>query len=418
VKDASAFCMVQNCQGSHHPFLNCHRRLLQMFKYLSTVAKSSLTMNLDLTKVLRFGDSHNHDADPTKVQEKSFLHRINQEVEKNPTLDPEQYYTQIFKESIQEVNSTQNDRNEEKKEEQIEEQSQDEKATDYLKFLPTKKKVLKAIRYKKSKTTEPLPNDVEDLRIEDTKYSKTLFDKNFLLHDSKDEDKVIILGSPDKVLYLAHTSHTFMDGTFSTSSDLYYQLFIIHGKVGKTVIPLCYIFLVSKKKNIYLKAFTALRAICLERNTEWKPQVITTDFETGLIAAIGEFFYGTQTKHKGCYFHYTQALRKNFVNCGLDKAEFKANVFHRRFYKSFKCLAFIHSLDLDDAFSQIKEAYYNKTPAESRQAWTAFCMYYQKTWLENKAYRDMFTYWKVKLDRTNNYAERWNKHFAQLVGRT
>ena len=53
-----------------------------MFKYLSTARKSSLTMNLDLTKVLRFGDPHNHDDDPTKVQEKSFLHRISQEVEK------------------------------------------------------------------------------------------------------------------------------------------------------------------------------------------------------------------------------------------------------------------------------------------------------------------------------------------------
>ena len=80
-------------------------------------------------------------------------------------------------------------------------------------------------------------------------------------------------------------------------------------------------------------------------------------------------------------------------------------------------MTFIHSMDLDDAFSQIKEAYYNKTPAESRQAWTAFCIYYEKIWLKNKTYRHIFTYWKVKVDRINNHAERWNKHFAQLLGK-
>ena len=120
-------------------------------------------------------------------------------------------------------------------------------------------------------------------------------------------------------------------------------------------------FFSFKKKGHLFQSFTALWAICLERNTEWK---LHSSHNNGLwnrtCSSNQRIFYGTQTKHKGCYFHYTQALRKNYVNCGLDKAEFKANVFHRRFYKSFKCLAFIHSMNLDDAFSQIKEAYYNK----------------------------------------------------------
>jgi len=54
-------------------------------------------------------------------------------------------------------------------------------------------------------------------------------------------------------------------------------------------ISLCFSYIL-KNKNIYLKALEALKIICLERNPDWEPKVITRDFETVHIVAIQEFF--------------------------------------------------------------------------------------------------------------------------------
>ena len=115
--------------------------------------------------------------------------------------------------------------------------------------------MLKSINYAQRKVRPNHVSDKKDIDIQGTIFSKTIAGMQFLIHDSNDDDRVILFGSPDKVVYLANVSQIFMDGTFEVSSDVYYQLFTIQGMVGKTVIPLMYAFLVSKTKDIYIKLF-------------------------------------------------------------------------------------------------------------------------------------------------------------------
>ena len=60
-----------------------------------------------------------------------------------------------------------------------------------------------------------------------------------------------------------------------------------------------------------------------------------------------------------------QSLRKNFESCGLDKIEFTANTNIEDIIKALKCLAFVDSLELDEAYSQLKDRYLNRLSGES-----------------------------------------------------
>ncbi|HRP37931.1 MAG TPA: hypothetical protein PLS50_09060, partial [Candidatus Dojkabacteria bacterium] len=149
-----------------------------------------------------------------------------------------------------------------------------------------------------------------------------------------------------------------------------------------------------------------------ELGYSWKPKILT-DFESGLIAAIDEFFQHRGTLHKGCYFHYAQALRKAFAKCSLDKQEYyQTNIHHHRFYLAWKSLAFVPPFALESAVEEIKFKYLPTIKGEEAEnSWKAFIDYYETSWVDRKKVRFMFTYFIEDLDRTNNSTEKWNLSF-------
>ena len=373
---------------------------------------ASLTIKNDFKKIISTKGLHNHDSMPQTVKEKTFYGKVHEKVQKNPTCEPQHYYAQTLQDSVQHFAETYKaDHGEEESEEELA-----EFANQFLKGLPSKEKVLKNISYNKSKNFPSNPHSLEDIQLQETELEKTHFGSKFLLFDSQDTDRIIIFGTQEKLLYFANTQHIFMDGTFATSSDLFYQLFTIQGKVLKTIIPLLYVFLVSKTKDIYKKMFEIIKELCVQKGYSWKPSLITTDFESGLIAAIGDSFDPAETIHKGCYFHYCQALRNYFQKCELDKSAWKQNPFHWRFYCAFKYMAFLPQVELDSAFNQLRAKYIEKVPSESVEKWMLFCHYYENTWLQNRRHRRMFTYFNEPIPRTNNNTERWNRQFKEHVG--
>jgi hypothetical protein len=104
-----------------------------------------------------------------------------------------------------------------------------------------------------------------------------------------------------------------MDGTFSTAPTGFNQVYIIHGKMGSTTIPLVYILLQNKTKQTYTEMLSVICEKCPKREVVQ----ITIDFEKAVILAIEKVL--PKVKIHCCYFHLCQSVWRKIQECGLVK---------------------------------------------------------------------------------------------------
>ncbi|KAL2629042.1 hypothetical protein R1flu_013728 [Riccia fluitans] len=105
---------------------------------------------------------------------------------------------------------------------------------------------------------------------------------------------------------LCEHSNIYMDGTFDTCPHLFQQLFTIHAFFGERQVPLLYVLMSSKDRETYVSLFRNLKDLAIRRGRRFSSEQILSDFESGLIPAIHDEF--PQSLHRGCYFHFTQAI--------------------------------------------------------------------------------------------------------------
>ncbi len=91
------------------------------------------------------------------------------------------------------------------------------------------------------------------------------------------------------------------------------QLFTIHGFIQGQLFPLVFALLPGKTQDIYARLFTIV--VGLFGALQNQVATIVSDFESGLIAATSQVFPGVV--HRGCYFHYAQALWRKVQEFGL-----------------------------------------------------------------------------------------------------
>ena len=118
-----------------------------------------------------------------------------------------------------------------------------------------------------------------------------------LLYDNgSDERRVVILATSDNLNMLAESNSWFIDGTFSSAPQLFYQLLIfqtqIEGSLNRSwSLPVVYILLTNKDIPIYLEAFQALvsKAVLTNVNNlgyKKEYEAVTTDSTTGMFKLI------------------------------------------------------------------------------------------------------------------------------------
>uniref|UniRef100_A0A0K8W4R3 MULE transposase domain-containing protein n=2 Tax=Bactrocera latifrons TaxID=174628 RepID=A0A0K8W4R3_BACLA len=103
--------------------------------------------------------------------------------------------------------------------------------------------------------------------------------------------------------------HYLIDGTFSvvpiSSSNSFKQLLIFHIAHNEHTFPFIYILMSNKSLNAYIHVLQYIQSNIFDM----KPTTFTTDFEYGLRKALSQIY--PQTKLKTCWFHFTQAVRRN-----------------------------------------------------------------------------------------------------------
>jgi len=141
----------------------------------------------------------------------------------------------------------------------------------------------------------------------------------------------------------------YIDGTFKTCPSLFTQLFSIHGLFNNFVVPLIYVLLSNKTTATYYQVFNILWETVSKLGSILNPQIIISDFESGLIEAVGMQY--PNALHSGCHIHFTQAVWRKMQELGLSIAYMNSKTPEiSEFVQLCMGLAFIPETDVNVQF--------------------------------------------------------------------
>ncbi|CAF1563097.1 unnamed protein product [Didymodactylos carnosus] len=121
--------------------------------------------------------------------------------------------------------------------------------------------------------------------------------QRLLLHDSDDplfrnsqavqpRGRVLVWSSDTQLELLFDSDRVFMDGTFSTCPPHFDQVYIIHGIVHDTCLPVVYALLPDRFASTYVYLINVLFAEAARLNKKFEPSLIMSDFEPALAKAV------------------------------------------------------------------------------------------------------------------------------------
>ena len=286
------------------------------------------------------------------------------------------------------------------------------------------------------------PNGIEDIRI--TQQDCITKDgQPMLLHDNNNPfNRLIMFGTQTCLKILEKCKSWYIDGTFEKCPKHFYQLVTIHAEIEKDqqdtdgeidnhttwVIPCIWVLLSGKKQDHYEELFSELVHL-----GHFDPTYIMCDYELGLRTAITIYFpYVTLS---GCYFHFSNAVRKNW--CEKHKIEYM-RVIHdndvtrytdtKILARRLVGLAFVPLANIQESFDTIV----TNLPEDLFQKHVDEVQYFQKTWVggnvagRTTAARYPPPNWNVrqrtldKNNRTNNHCESFHsklKYFIEGAGK-
>ena len=246
-------------------------------------------------------------------------------------------------------------------------------------------------------------------------YQETTAGQPFLLHDSgHEENRILVFATNDNIQLLAESPSWFMDGTFKTAPELFFQLYTIHSCTAKKVLPCVYALLPNKQQATYNRLFEILK----EHQNNLAPQNVMVDFELAVLNAITTSF--PDSSKKGCFFHFSQAIFKKIQSLGLQ-VRYKDDEDFAHKVRMLAALAFVPEADVIDAFEAVSEDF----PFDAQ----AVIDYFEDTYIgrlrpggHRRAPLFDMELWNMynqtidDLPRTNNAVEGWHRSFQANVG--
>jgi hypothetical protein len=195
------------------------------------------------------------------------------------------------------------------------------------------------------------------------------------------------------------------------------QLYTIHGLIQSTddgrptqmAIPLVYALLPNKCKSTYLDFFQSLKDVS---KVPLNPEHIIIDFEISVLDALKSTF--TETKIRGCWFHFSQSLFRHAQALGLQP-KYQSDRNFKNKIKLLSALAFVPANHVQQRFREIVA----KMPTDL----IPLCHYFEKTYVGSIAKTPLFdpSFWtihdrvKKKVPRTSNFCEGWHNRFAKCI---
>ena len=175
-----------------------------------------------------------------------------------------------------------------------------------------------------------------------------------LLYDSgytPEKRRSFMFVSQHNISVLSEAPHIMMDATFSSSPNLFAQLFTVHGLYDSGWhMPLVYGLLPGKTQVLYTDFLAALDH--LFPSATFEPQSVLCDFEKGLHNAI-EIVWPDATV-RGCYFHFKSSLWKKMQAFELVPEYKVLSSAVRKWFKSIGALPFAEPGSVVELWEDIK----------------------------------------------------------------
>ncbi|CAF1674122.1 unnamed protein product [Adineta ricciae] len=270
-----------------------------------------------------------------------------------------------------------------------------------LSIAPTSKETQSSFQRLRRKTTPSLP--VSDTFEIPYKYSQTLDDKSFLLCDETVRNKRVLLFATDLQLTIFfQSSQIFMDGTFDVCPPHFDQVFTMHCIHHDQAIPCIISLLPGRSAMVYQYIFDLLKNEAKELGLTFAPDVITSDFEPGLIKAIKRQF--PTSRHKGCYFHHSQSVYRKIQSLGLS-SQYNDDEEVRSHARKLMALPLLPLEKVDSAFEFLLD--------DHPPCLDPLFDYFESFWMESVPV-ELWNVSNIKI-KTNNIAEGWHNRFAHRI---
>lgn len=113
--------------------------------------------------------------------------------------------------------------------------------------------------------------------------------------------------------------------------------------------PIFYILMSDKKASTYVEVFQFLERNCMRLN----PSSFMTDFETAMRNALRRV-YGAGIRIRGCWFHYTQAVRRRCASIADMFRSLNADKEANNLYNRFLVLPLVPENKIVEAYHLLK----------------------------------------------------------------
>lgn len=150
-----------------------------------------------------------------------------------------------------------------------------------------------------------------------------------------------------------------------------YNAFLNNNLFFVQVFPFCYILMTRRTTACYSAVFQYI-----EKNIfKLEPVEFITDFETGMRSAISNC-YPTATL-RGCWYHYTAAIRKKMLKLGLHKL-LKTDDDAKKIKKMLMSLPLLPHGNFMEGYGYIKEC---AKEWKILNKFKTFFAYFEKQWV-------------------------------------
>ena len=254
-----------------------------------------------------------------------------------------------------------------------------------------------------------LPQTIQDITFGGD-WTRTIQGEDMLLADSgeNDPERIIIFATKKDLEILCNSNCIYLDGTFKSCPDLFYQLFTLHAFVEGKQFPFVYVLLPGKTRILYDRMFHMLKEACWNCNFQMNPKKIMSDFESSLIPSIAIQFPGS--KHKGCFYHFSQAIWRKVQSLGYQ-TEYLHNDQIRVFIREMMALAFIPEWEVSIGFQSLC----TDTPEDLNVG--EFTDYMDRTWINGTFKPELWNVFDSNGPHTNNHLEGWHNRLNSFLGR-
>ena len=222
----------------------------------------------------------------------------------------------------------------------------------------------------------PLPASIQDL-YEFPEALSNIGQERFLLPNTLQDgnDGCLVFCHEEGLRWLFDHQDWHIDGTFKVVPRLFHQMFTIHARVEKKLIPCVYALMQTKSTQSYRHVFRIIKDECHAKNIALQPHSVTMDFEAAMISATRQEF--PIASIHGCLFHFTQALWRKIQVLGLQQ-EYTENERMQDCFRQYMALAFLPIDDVPLAFARVADNGDGLHPA-----FQDFMDYVHQQWIDN-----------------------------------